>query len=218
MLTTTIAAQPTLHYIGEAYDLNSKTFLYTDEYTQYENIATVVYKDINKKMIAKKTIEFNENYSAPSFKIENLITGVKASVSVNKTINISYKSGLNKPTQTAQKTLTNQTVIDAGFHYYILKNWDVIINDQPLYMDYVSPSKQLIIPLDIRLDKYEVWNKKDTVIITISPKSFFFKLFVDPIILRYDRLTRQLLSYKGISNIKLPSGKKQIYMEIKYLD
>ena len=59
-----------------------------------------------------------------------------------------------------------------------------------------------------------VWNGKDTVLFYIEPKNIFLKLFADPIILRYDYETKDMISFEGVSNIKFPSGSKHIYLEV----
>ena len=186
-------------------DLKTNDFLYEDHYHEYliDNSlhASVSYKK-DDLLIASKEVSFDTTPSAPSFKFINHQTGVIASVNVASDVTIYYRPSFNKPYKTKTIPLTSHTVIDAGFHYYVLNHWDALDQNELIPVDYVAPSKQRTFSLQMKKIKEDIWNGKQTHVFHIESTSFIARLFIKPILLRYDSHTQQLLYFQGISNIK----------------
>lgn len=211
-----------IHYIGSAYDLKNNTLIYTDEYKEYltDNLqlaAKVVYRYPNGDIIATKNIVYSDNFSSPSFSFSNQITGVLASILVSTSnINIRYRESFDSEFKTKTTSFQEDMVIDAGFHYFIIQNWDKLIRGKAVPIKYVSPSKQSVFSLQAKKIRSEPWKNKETTLFLLEIRNPILRLFVDNIILRYETNSRRLLTYEGLSNIKLLSGAKRVYMTISH--
>jgi hypothetical protein len=213
---------PLIHYTGSAYDLKNNGLLYTDEYKEYitdagELAATATYRYPNGDIIATKNIIYTHHRSSPSFTFSNHITGVIASVSANTSaITIAYRPSFESIFKIKTIPFPKHTVIDAGFYYFIIQSWDELMKGNAIPIHYVSPSKQSVFSLQVRKIRSERWKNRDTVLFKLDVKNLIIRLFVDHITLRYDANTQQLLTYEGLSNIKLMSGEHRIYMTISH--
>lgn len=220
-LTQTTLAKELLHYIGYAYEKNTNQLLYTDEYEEFNKNnsiqATATYKDANQNIIAKKTIYYNDNFSLPSFLFNHYENNMMISVNVSTTIEVVYQPKNSKYQKKASITYPKNAIMDAGFHYFIQQHWNQIIQYKIIPIHYVSPTKKRTFKFTLKMISKEQWNNQDTALIQLKPTSFLLNIFLDPIILRYNIHTKQLLTYSGLSNIEINSKKKNIYMVINYL-
>ncbi|MBG90886.1 MAG: hypothetical protein CL521_03605 [Actinobacteria bacterium] len=217
IITTPIIADPLLTYTGYAYESDGKSLIYTDHYKelnhQGRHQAKVTYRDPKANIMAQKTIYYNENKASPSFRFENHVTGVIASVNVGKDIQIAYKKSHDSKFEYHTQKLTDNTVIDAGFHYFIRRHWTTLINGDSQEISYLSPSKGRYFTLEIKAIP-SITPKTSRFI--IQPRSFLARLFVTPIIVTYKSKSKQLLRYQGASNIKLSKVSLTIDMRINH--
>lgn len=223
--TVTFAQQDSLtHYYGKAYDLKSNDLLYVDEYKEYitDNgslAAQVTYRYPNGDIIATKNVVYKHQLSSPGFEFHNQITGVLASVSANTSnITISYRPSFNDEFKMKTIDSEDNLVIDAGFHYFIQQHWTPLIQGITVPINYVSPSKQSIVALQAKKIGTELWENKETVLFSLEVRSPILRIFVDNIVVRYDIRSKRLLTYKGLSNIKLSSVPSRVYMTIHHQD
>jgi hypothetical protein len=215
----TYAKEP-IHYRGTAYTHNTRELLYTDEYREYYSdkgvlSAEVTYRDPSKNIIASKAITYNSGYSTPSFTISNhYFESIESIIVSNNTVSLVSKSSGNAALKKKTIRLPENPVIDAGFHYFLLSNWDRLIQKKAVSFSYVMPSSLKTVTLEIKEIKRSIWKERKTIVFHIEPKNMVLKLFIAPIKLRYDFITKDMLSFEGFSNLKFTSGPKQIYLEI----
>jgi len=215
----TYAKEP-IHYRGTAYTPNTRERLYTDEYREYYSdkgvlSAEVIYRDPSQNIIASKDIIYNSGYLTPSFTISNHYFGSIESIIVsNNTVSLVSKASKHAAVKKKTIRLPENPVIDAGFHYFVLSNWDLLIQKNTLPFSYVMPKTLKTVTLEIKEINRSIWNERNTIEFHIELKNRVLKLFVAPIILRYDFIRKDLLSFEGLSNINFLSGPKRIYLEI----
>jgi hypothetical protein len=107
-------------------------------------------------------------------------------------------------------------VAGQGFNNFILKNFDDLLKgiDQKISL-VVVPLLDFFNFEAKRNGKYS--EKESTVDIKIQVASTFLKIFADPISLKYDKKTKHLLEYRGLSNLLNEKGENQ-QVVIKYSD
>jgi hypothetical protein len=98
-----------------------------------------------------------------------------------------------------------------GLHYYLVSNLEAVIEKKKLSLLFLIPGN---------LDAYNFYLKvmqadDKTVKMEIEIDNWFLKLFAPKLLLEYDRPTKKLLKYKGLSNLKDESN-KMMNVEITY--
>ena len=171
VFNTSVAADSEIptYFIGYAYDIDSKKLVYS-EHHQYvtPTLHKVEYKEPSGEIFATKTIDYSQSYFAPDFTQHNLRNGEKVSVyregSVNGKIKyaIKYQENSKEDSESNSLKLRPRMVIDAGFDHFITKNWDALLSQESLTIDYLIPSA---------LDHYELTVKENTCTNTIAKKN-----------------------------------------------
>mgnify|MGYP000173898569 CR=1 FL=1 len=231
VFNTRVAADSEIptYFIGYAYDIDSKKLVYS-EHHQYvtPTLHQVEYKEPSGEIFATKTIDYSHSYFAPDFTQHNLRNGEKVSVyredSVNGKIKyaIKYQENSKEDSESNSLKLRPRMVIDAGFDHFITKNWDALLSQESLTIDYLIPSA---------LDHYELTVKENTCTNTIAKKnseinddesihcfsisasSFFIGLFSSQLGLTYAQNNTskiiRLIEFRGRSNISDQDGNYQ---------
>ncbi|RAP29517.1 hypothetical protein DID78_03485 [Candidatus Marinamargulisbacteria bacterium SCGC AG-343-D04] len=219
-LGSTVMSDSLVHYVGKAYDIKTKEFLYKEEYKEFKDggdlKATSVYTNKKNDIIARKELIYKQNFQAPCLEFYNEVTGVIASVNVGENMEIAYRSSFSKSFKRSQQLVSDYTVVDSGLHYYIVKHWDALLSGKETPVRYVSPSKRRDFLLSVKKNRIEEWRGRETVLFKVQPQSFFLRLFLKPIMIRYELKQKRLITYQGISNIKLSKKINKIYMELEY--
>jgi hypothetical protein len=223
-LVTPIEAAELLRYQGIATDLKTQEIIYTDNYTEYKTRsgsthARVEYRNTLGELIATKDIQYDSQRSSPSFQFSNIMTGVYAAVDVKPSaMELLYKKSQRDLATKESIPRYTSAVVDAGFHYFIVQEWTSLMAGEIALLKYVSPSHQTAYKLRARKLKEELWKGKQTAVFSVEVDNFVLRLFVDPIILRYETITKRLRSYEGLSNIAFPSGTKKVYLEMTHYE
>ena len=214
------SSQALVHYIGQAYDADSGDFLYTDSYKESWSkegvlVADVTYSDPSGNLIATKHIRYTANKAYPEFQLKNYVDNSEEGALVDKKTATIYRQ--KKTDKTAYTEVLNESsVIDAGFHYFILQHWGDLEIGMHIDAEFLLPKHgrmTFIISEYLR----EGWKDSETVVYKAELQNFFFRLLIPPIFVRYDLKTKQLLQFKGITNLELGDNKRHyIVMDIHH--
>lgn len=218
-------------FTGYAYDLSTQELLYTEHHrylNRYHH--QVEYREVNTKdegisegngeLFASKHINYQHSFYAPDFEQKNLRNGEKIqSKKKGDNILIRYQENSESRIQEESIRYNKQLVVDAGFDYFITKNWQALITGKTMVIDYLVPSL---------LDHYELRVKKvvcDPIdklpenniqgehhCFSVAAASFFIRLFSNNLKLTYGHYSKdeesenestdiRLLRFKGRSNI-----------------
>ena len=179
----------TPYVVGTAVDLESGNFLYTEAHacSDDELSCVVEYHDAEAQLIARKTVDFRASMNAPNVIMKDLRLNTELSASPEP---------------------KRDLVVDAGFDHYVRSQWDALsagkqvkFSFQVLGIDSVLTMKasQLNIPACSTTE----------LCLLVEVNSWLLGLLADPIELTYDRQSQRLLEFRGLSNVKSPSGKSQ---------
>lgn len=195
--------------VGEAYDKKSKELIYREYHYFYENQHYVAYKSPNNQLKVEKSLEYPEgNLLIPSFIQHNELTKQQMSVQhQDKVVFITQ----GKRSKTLSSRAPYPLVIDAGFDHFIQQYWQTLVSGKPEKFSFVFAKRLSIVHMQAKNIDCTAEGKttsKETIhyCFTLTPTNLAFKLFSTPIELTYNS-EKQLINYKGISNIELPSGK-----------
>ncbi|MBI9071520.1 MAG: hypothetical protein JEY94_07965 [Melioribacteraceae bacterium] len=205
---------PINKYRSTAYDLDSDKFIYTENHAETYNGSKLVksvisYKDTNEIVFTTKEMFFNADSTKPDFVLKDSRDGYLEGselLSDNK-IRVFTRSTFDEPISEDTLQIDETFVIDGGLTFFFRENWEEILNDEIISFYFVAPAK-----LDyykFRVSKYEelVLNDKDAVTLELELNSWFLRQFVSSIFITYDKKTKTIIKYEGISNINNELGK-----------
>lgn len=202
------SAVKTESYTGYAYKEGIKKPVYTEKFTDKTidgkpSETTTRYYDADNRLIAERTLNFSKSKFAPDFKTEDLRTGYSEGAEMKgKKFRLFVKENKYEKLKEKIISIPEPAVIDGGFNQYIKANWDKLVKGEALIFNFAVAS---------RLDYYKMRASKisatdKTMKVKIEPERRILRLLASPIVVNYDKNTKRILSYEGISNISDENG------------
>lgn len=214
----TVTKRQTFTYRGDAYDMKSGDLLYRELHTVYlENEQPserrVRYERANGELLASKTTRYGNNPFAPDFTLSDARDGYQeeAYQDGNRRRLTLKESALSKPQTDRLKKPDLTAVVDAGFDEFVRSRWDRLLAGKSSSFSFAVPSRQEYI--DFRLVPTKI--NEDVLEVEMRLKSRLLAWLLDPIKLTYDRDSKRLLRYRGLTNIRDDNG-RGIYADIRY--
>lgn len=160
----------------------------------------VVYTCPDGRAFARKTIHEGSDAQAPDFSMLDARWGYREGVRGNgKTREIFVQRAPDQAQKSAPLDLPPDGVIDAGFDAYVRRHWDALARGDALRFKFLVPSKRTFYAFDLsRVDA-----DSDATRLTLRLALGAWYAFLAPHIdVTYDRSTRRLLRFAGMSNIR----------------
>jgi hypothetical protein len=216
LITIPVFSNQIYKYNGEAFDLKTGKKLYSDfheeTYLNGKHISSNInYKDPSGKVFAKKKIVFQKNEERADFKLEDFRDGYTEGAEVNGSqIKFIYRK--NNSEELKEQTITSpeNAVLDGGFDVFIRKNWNEILNGKRLTLNICAPSQMDCFKFAAFKVSEEKWKGIDAVKVRVELNNRILAAFVQPIIIHYEKETKRILQYDGISNINNEEGKSYV--------
>ena len=194
---TSLMAQPEREadIIGTAYDPDSDQILYLEHHycDQAKLACSVFFLRPTGDLIASKTLDYRTSKQAPTLWFYD------------------YRFG-NELNLVPQDPAW---IVDSGFDNFLRSQWPAITNG-----DNISFSMHLLgrdKPLDMIAKPTDAALCPDSrYCVDVALDSWLLGRLLSPIQLDYDRGTRNLLRFRGLSNLPSDAGKKQ-WVDIRYL-
>ena len=214
LLYSAAANAEVIRFYGEAFALNSKSeqtaentekepdLLYREYHTLRYKEDTLLYRhveyrDPSGELIASKENFYHSSGLTPDFTLQDHRREYYESAVISSgKIQMTLKEPGEKKKQKRMSAPDN-LVVDAGFDNLIQQRWNDLINGQPVDFEFASPARQSLIGFRLTLDSID--GQQVNFKMTLSSRLLAW--LVDPLFLRYDRTTRRLLSYQGLTNI-----------------
>jgi len=214
-----VANQASAHVIGEAFDLKSDDFLYTETHCGIGEISSeVIYQHSDGSLLAHKQLDYQSGAATPSFVQHNIQANEKVEVSFNqKEVSMSVTDSANKEIEKISPVIdidSNPLVIDAGFDVFIRGNWDKLVSGKTLEFQFPLASRSSLVSLQVKPSVCSYATETDQCF-ALEPANWFFRMLASPIELGYDADLARLTRYRGLSNINDESGKGLI-VDIRY--
>lgn len=209
--------------VTNAFDRNTRVLLYTEERKQSDKLDrpgvwNFTYKNIQGETIVKRYVNFERDPIKPDFRLDDLRTGYAEGAEVTGSMIRVFTGGSpDDPYQEKMLSVPEPAIIDAGFNFFVEKNWEKLMKGDVLTFNFVAPSQ-------LDYFSFRVYKKRDldhqsrtAVMLHMDIDNFFLRLFVEAIHLTYDKESRKLVVYDGISNIYDDDGKShKVRMEFTY--
>lgn len=201
------AASQKIHFVGQAFDMQSGALLYREVHDlEMENGKVIrgktVFLNAEGKQIAHKTTDFSADPYVPVFRLEIPGVGYADAITGNGDRVVMARK-TNGTEQTAEAAKEAPMAADGGLLNYIADHFTTLLDGNPM---------KLSIAVAARLETYNVRLRRiEDVLFDGRPAIRFqlehdspLRLLVNPLVLTYERDTRRLLEYRGQSNIGNP--------------
>lgn len=181
--------------IGSARDEASGRLLYREHHqcNAQQTLCSVDYIDDQGAVFASKSVDYSESLSAPSLEFRDHRLAVHVRVG---------------------STPEPDLVIDAGFDHFVRANWDDLQAAERIKFRFLPAGRDAA--LNMVAQRAVRTNCAATdLCLKIAIDSRLFGLFVPPILLTYDRPSRRLMRFRGLSNITDAQG-DSLNVDIEY--
>jgi hypothetical protein len=175
--------------IGDARDLSTGEMLYRELHScDFEKkFCTVDYHDLQGNSFAMKTLSYATSLVAPTVKF------------VDRRFDLSFSNEQDSP---------RDEVVDAGFDNLIRLGWNTLEAGEGIDFRFLPVGSKSALGMVVEMDTTAECSEKE-LCLTASASNWLMGMLVAPIQLKYNREHRQLLSYRGLSNIKSNAGERQ---------
>jgi hypothetical protein len=203
LLSAIAHASQTVEFYGHAFDLSSDEKLYTEVHRlTYDSQGVpvqevVTYISPYGDELGQKTMSYGKTF-APDYSVLFYSRPIQESVSV--------ESQAVSIVRDDEKTITipdGLFAVDGGFHYLIQEQFSELESGNDVTFNFLSAGRASFIPLRIRVATLN----SEELSLNLTLKNFFLSRLVAPIELTYQRDSRQLLEYPGLTNVPGPDGK-----------
>jgi hypothetical protein len=210
-----------LRFYGYAYDLKSGRYLYTEVYREEIEQGRWIsghtsYYDADGRRLGEKTLSFASDPYVPVYTLELPAVGYSEGISAVGPDGVRmFKQSEGQERQTGSVPKVEPMAADSGFHSYLYDHMPELAAGATLRFRFAAAGQ---------LDSYNFRARKigDTsfdghaaIRLKVDPDSLL-RFLVEPLILTYDPQTRQLLEYRGISNVINPATGKPYNARIAY--
>jgi hypothetical protein len=218
-LISSFAQSKTFRYLGEA--RKGETVLYNEfhevTYDLKNRLSTskTEYKSSEGTLLSTLDSDYTLNISAPIHTVRDYITEETYGIRYEDSSLIMFhkkKNDLEKIKKIEWISKDKVFVAAQGLNYFIVQNIEDLESKEGVPFTFLIPG---------RLDEFDFLLKKannaqeETLNLELKIKSFWLKLFAPKMLLKYDKLKKRLIYYKGLSNIRDKNGSRQV-VEITY--
>jgi hypothetical protein len=202
-----VAHAETFRFYGYAFDLQSDAYLYTEVHEQeiVDGVWTrgsIRYYDAEGTLIGDKQLSFASHPYIPVYELKlpykNYVEGISA---VNGEVQL-FKSSDG---ERKQKTIRTREMMaaDSGFHSLLRDNFETLMKGETARFRLVVAGNLDGYSFRARKVGETTFDGVPAVKLIVEPDSLL-RLLVDQLELVYEPQERQLLEYRGISNIHDP--------------
>jgi hypothetical protein len=191
-------------YNGDAYSLDGGRLLYRESHYLFEADGVqqrlVLYRCPDGRPFARKHVNESGNAEAPDFDLQDARIGYQEGVRGHgDSREVFVQLSADKPEQSGPLHVPGDSVIDAGFDAYVHRHWNELAARDTLRFSFLVPSKSSFYMFKLGSVPEASDNRKLTLRLALGAWWAFVLPHID---VEYDRSTRRLLSYAGLTNIR----------------
>ena len=172
----------------------------------------VLYRCPDGRPFARKLSRDDGDAQAPDFDMVdarlNYLEGVRRIADRRE---VYVKRSADLPEQAETLVVPRDGVIDVGFDEFARRHWDDLAAGKTLSLPFLVPSRRVFYSFNARSDNTPVDNTPSATTLTVRLSVGAWYAFLLPHLdVIYDRASRRLVRYEGLSNIRNAQGKSYI--------
>jgi hypothetical protein len=207
-------------FYGYAYDLRSGAYRYTEVHEQTLRDeswlgGTIRYHLPDGELFARKSLDFSRDPYVPEYHFENLIQGYREGIRFRDGRWFMYHQERNEPERIRPFDKSGPMAADSGFHGYIRTHLAKVANGDTLRFRFVAAGRLDTFAFKVEPDGEARFEGRPVLKLRAGLDSLL-SLLAEPLELAYDPRSRQLLEYRGLSNIQNPATGEPYDIRIAY--
>ena len=193
---------------GDAYSLRDNALLYHEtQYVYADGTARVVlYRCPDGRAFARKRVRASGDAQAPDFDLVDAHLGYREGVhDRGREREVYVQRRGNRPLQSDVVRVPADGVIDTGFDTFAQRHWDALESGDALRFRYLVPSRRTFYRFKVRrVDDGGADARRMTIRISLG---VWFAFLLPHIDIVYDTVSRRVVHYEGLSNIRGDDGR-----------
>jgi hypothetical protein len=204
-ILTSSGFRESIQYHGTATDLRSGQFYYTEEHEEWHQASQpsetrITYKDDARTVIVTKKIDY--------FLQEDLRDGsMEEARTEGGVTELTYRRNRNKAVETRKIRIPPPVVIDGGFTNFVKLHWQDLERGEKISFSFAVPSQLDYFSFRMSKAQETTFNGKHAVIYKMELDHPILRAILPAVLLTYNKSSRRLMRYEGISNINDKTGK-----------
>lgn len=194
--------------VGTAYGGDGDRMVYREYHYRdsRDRRAEVIYRNDSDREIAAKVLDFSRA-AAPSFRQRDLRSGeILAAQWRGDELRLLRRDGADQPLKTRQLDPAADVVIDAGFDNFIRHHFPQLLDGKTLQFEFALPARLTMVSMQVRRHRCAGGDRASRVCFRVAARNWMVRMLASPIDLEYDRASRRLLTFRGLSNIAAADG------------
>ncbi len=211
----------THRFYGYAFDLATNAYAYTEVHKQiikkgkWVGGSTTYYAEDGTK-IGHKTLDFRKDPHVPVYTLDLPLDGYMEAITDNgNPVRVQKRSRTGDEIETGEIRREGDLVADAGFHTYLVSRFEELQAGQKLRFKFVVSGQLDTFSFGARKVGDVTYEGQDAVQLQIAPTSLL-SIVVPDLFMLYDPMTKQLLEFRGTTNIHDPKTGKAYQARIIY--
>lgn len=189
--------------VGEAFARDG-----TLRYREHHEFATLpggsrqltIYRDATGREIGRMEADYSAYRFAPTYRmIDHRHDSEDLVRREGDVVHLEHRVGTTVRRRTVRLTRGRELIIGPGFNEFIRAHWDDLLAGRTLTCDFAIPSRLQVVAFRIRHAPER--QSRDGMRFTVSVDNPLLRLLAPSLHVEYHRLTRELLSYEGPSNV-----------------
>jgi len=183
--------------IGEARAVDGGALRYVEYHLcdESESFCQVEYRNTAGELVAVKKVDYSTSLQAPEFQLRDIRRG---------------------ETRVVEGEFESDWVVDAGFDHFVRLQWQALVEGETISFPFLIAGRDK--PLNMRARRREGGPcAAGKLCLRVTLDAWLLRMLVPPIDLVYDMEERQLLQFRGISNIRDGEGNtQQVQIDYRY--
>ncbi|MCX6170231.1 MAG: hypothetical protein NTX65_12870 [Ignavibacteriales bacterium] len=201
-------------YSSKAFDLKDGKFLYSEFHEEKFNGDKITesvtkYKDPKNNLLSERIMTFTDDLTKPKFVLKDLRSGYieGSELLQNNRVRVYTRESFDDKLEEKVLKVEEPFVIDGGLTYFFRENWERLLNNETIEFNFIAPAKLDYFRFRVSKNSIVSVGNKKGMQLKLEINSFILRAFVDPILITYALDNKEILSYKGISNVNDENGK-----------
>lgn len=208
------SASDVKRYSSRAFNTKDGRFLYSEFHEEKFNNKRITesitkYKDSGNNLLSERIMTFEKDLTKPKFVLKDFRSGYieGSELLPNNRVRVYTRDSFEDPLEEKVLKVEEPFVIDGGLTYFFRENWDRLLNNETIEFNFIAPAKLDYFRFRVSKNSIVTIGDRKGMQLKLEINSFVLRAFVDPILITYAFDNKDILFYKGISNINDERGK-----------